>query len=726
MYVPPPEIIKKKKRAIVPGALRPACSAASSPASSFVGTPSIAEVHVFACPVDVHEAKVQPVAPVVNVHEIPSTVQVYVHEDVQGEQSGVSVVDMNSAPVTVAHGDVNENVTVVDVHADAEMTSVVNSLCVDHSNLFKRFYISRAERESLFAEIDRLVANQNEFCESEKFEEADLIDEEIYKIKVKLVELDEELFVEIPEEMSLLENELESMLANRKLRLTEERALVESEYFFQKESLDLKKCEIERKLIVSKKIDQQFLSEDAAIQRDVDSLAAQSAELDEAMATESGEIEAEKSLAESEYTRLDLEIAELQNLLQIAMEKRSECAKCISSTSMKLGNIRAQFSDEIETLDFEKKRIEILQTDLDTKKSQLGGGVCQDLTVQMSDLVDSLTQLESLYKSEIANFSYKLENWTKFSILKKIPVFPPNMVSSYLETSKLVNQLYTSLRELEVRLEDSKSSNKLEKLEADKKTAILNRAFKEAKEISEQIKFILENNSAENLRTQIANVRSSWIAASKLQQELQAHFTLEPLHEEAHAESANDKHEHVPSEKPSQDEAESVLREDAPLERISQDEVSNGSREDASVEHASHEKVENWTHEDVSFEHLLQNKSACIPHEDSPSEKPSQDEAANDTHEGAPSEMPSQDEAANKTHEDVPLGHMSRDEAACVKHEEVLQEKSSQDEAANIRHEDVDACSGDALANGVHENSTVAPLCEKVVYPIEPPEQCSM
>lgn len=79
--------------------------------------------------------------------------------------------------------------------------------------VFMRQKELEGQKERLTTQLDALIIKQNEFCESEKFDEAALLDAEIADIKHQLLELTQELLIEIPVSIQSLRQQTIDKLA---------------------------------------------------------------------------------------------------------------------------------------------------------------------------------------------------------------------------------------------------------------------------------------------------------------------------------------------------------------------------------------------------------------------------------------------------------------------------------------------------------------------------------
>jgi chromosome segregation ATPase len=397
----------------------------------------------------------------------------------------------------------------------------------------------KSETETLISDV---LSRQNQFCESEEFDKADELNVQIDDCRSQILAICRETFSEIPSQLVKLREEEKDLIS--KLSFLTESGLerIGEKKTESVEIFETLRSSLESRLEKITQVDVQFAQREEDIHGRKKLLEERQEEVDDLIAEESDSLEKERNEAEQEYNRLDELIADLQAQLAAAMAARSECAMTISGSELKLKNIRAKFSDVIEELETEKNQIDTEVGELLDEKIAAGGGdvlsvkeelenACisydlemENLNIQESDLVSR--------KSDLEQFFVALEKFDSVTNQEKLFISR----SEYLDACELSGYRSESVLEIESEIAGFKTSlvsareTELPALEAAKKVAIANRAFRDAKEISDEMKRLTDEQAAANdkqtdLKSKLASARSDLQEARSIEDELREKLT---------------------------------------------------------------------------------------------------------------------------------------------------------------------------------------------------------
>ena len=390
--------------------------------------------------------------------------------------------------------------------------------------------------------ISDLLSRQNQFCESEEFDKADELNVQIDDCRSQILAICREMFSEIPSQLLTLREEEKALISKLSFLTDTGLERIGEKKVESVESFETLQSSLETRLEKITQVDVQFAQREEDINGRKKLLKERQGEVDGLIAEESDLLEKERNEAEQEYTRLDELIADLQAQLAAAMAARSECAMTISGSELKLKNIRAKFSDVIEELETEKNQIDTEVIELLDEKIAAGGGdvlsvkeelenACISHDMEMEKLNIHESELVSR-KSDFEQFFAALEEFNSATNQDKLLIAR----SEYLDACELSGYRSESVLEIESEIVGFKTSlvsareTELPALEAAKKVAISNRAFRDAKEISEEIKRLTDELAAANdkqteLKSKLASARSELQEARSIETELRENLT---------------------------------------------------------------------------------------------------------------------------------------------------------------------------------------------------------
>ena len=380
---------------------------------------------------------------------------------------------------------------------------------------------------------------QNEFCEAEDFDQADALNEQIDENRSLLVDISKELFVDIPKLFSESRKEEKKIceeiisLDNDKLEEIEKmRNELVAEYEAKKVSLESR---VEQFVV----IDNQFSQREEDINCRKKVLVERKSEVEDLIEEESRLLEKEKEIAQTEYDRLDALILDLQAQLAAAMEARSECAMTISGSDLKLKNIRAKFCDIIEELEEEEQMITEEVGELLEEKISAGGGDANRVRDELENACKIHEEKMKQIEGEEKELSARREEFGLFvSALTELHDATSaasrdaaDLRTSYVDACEYCRFLAESVKEIETEISLFKQSlisareTELPALEAAKKAAVMNRAFREAKEIAEEIKKISDDLTMANekqtlLKNKLSDARRDLAEARAIEDDL--------------------------------------------------------------------------------------------------------------------------------------------------------------------------------------------------------------
>ena len=390
------------------------------------------------------------------------------------------------------------------------------------------------ERVVLQAQIAALVSMQNAFCDEENFDEADRVDRELAQVREALFEVDQQLLLELPRDLervqTLISEHLVSILAEEQKQLQAS----ESEATRRKETLRAREVELEVAILKSEKIDIDFAALETSIEEKSGVVAENTARVEARILEETESVEIERRDAEQMCIELDAQVADLQRQLATAMEERSECAKIISAASLQLGSVRSQFREELEGLEADMAAVDAERLSVVEKKLALGGGRTAELISEMETVqaelsmpnahsvqIDQLAEQEKCMQSRNAHLA----------ALHAASAAVRPLRADLVDAGDLVRLLGESLSNCEIELDRFKSKlvkmkDELPGLESEKQSAIAGRAFREAKELTEQIKQFNEQLAAAEstvatLKRGVGKARKDWLEACEGKAELE-------------------------------------------------------------------------------------------------------------------------------------------------------------------------------------------------------------
>lgn len=367
------------------------------------------------------------------------------------------------------------------------------------------------KQTNLMERINNLESQQNELCGFERFEEAESIDSEISHLRESLLELNNEYYVEIPSQISDINSRIETLTKTAIAEKNAQVVQILGKINGKTQELETARESLLKDLVRAREIDGKFRDRDSALkEREID-LMKRSDEIEEKILHESKAIEAENFEAESKISELDSLISDLQKQLSEAINKRSEYAISLSGNQLKLKSIRVQFSTQLEELEDDRARFEESKCELIALKSSEGGGNVENLEEQLQRLESELESVKNSdqtnhIEKEIFDMTLLLDRQGKWEAeLTEIKASIDPARTALIEASQLTSFLNDTYKQSEAQLDNFRTrirllEDKVPLMEAEKAAAIADRAFKEAKELSVELKSITEEISGAESR----------------------------------------------------------------------------------------------------------------------------------------------------------------------------------------------------------------------------------
>jgi chromosome segregation ATPase len=384
-------------------------------------------------------------------------------------------------------------------------------LLTEQETLYSSLAAMESERGILELRLTELQDAQNEFCATEQFERADELETEIESIREQIWTVSNKVCHEIPKKIEQLSNEYFDGLSRSVGVVSEELHACKISSATQKDEFSKSISNLESRESKFLAINALFSQREEMIENRRNDLSNDREILNSKINAESDNAVEKKSQAEIEYDRLDTLVADLQAQLAEAMAARSAAAMTISAAQLQLDSVDARFRDELDELENLENELLEEENDLKIEKSNAGGGDLATLEEEMNIIqTEHGSQLEKL-ESSIANYE------SDFALLSSFrdssSRFTAEICSASSDVISLRSQLYsatqlaqlmsTDLHATESNLRSFKSSmtvnkSRLPQLEEEKKIAIAARSFKEAKEISDEIKDVMDQINASN------------------------------------------------------------------------------------------------------------------------------------------------------------------------------------------------------------------------------------
>lgn len=223
---------------------------------------------------------------------------------------------------------------------------------------------------------------------------------------------------------------------------------------------------------------------------------------------------------------VDQRIEELQRQLAEAMAERSELAMIISGSGLKLSTIRIAYSQELEEVDELKAEIDQAESILVAEKEAAGGGNKSAVEAAIAELKSNQKDTTSTLIFQVDSIRNQISDQEKlFQVQKTWFKSESELLSAVqpirrqiVESEQYVELLEEQLRDAELKLSSFKENKtemtlRLPQLEEEKRVAIANRSFKEAKDLTNEIRYItdaiaaVETTQAE-LRGNVKSARS--------------------------------------------------------------------------------------------------------------------------------------------------------------------------------------------------------------------------
>ena len=433
----------------------------------------------------------------------------------------------------------------------SEPVDAVASILVKQSNALGDLNILSRKSVSLSQslkevgeEISRLILAQNDLCERELFDEAETLNAALLDFRRKQDKLTTEIsripksVYSVRQELADLARQLTEASTKSVCDLQKQSAQLEAEKVHADSEAELlkEKLEAERKITAA---------ENDRLANQEEEVKARRESLDVRVNSVSTKVEtATVTLREKRINLLhardetDARISELELQLKKELEHRESQNLEISSLDREIKSVEMKYAPELAQFDAEKNSVESAERELNLRKKLLLKDFAQiesrqnqlkadkvkreDHEVWLKDQVDKMSSISSV-SGEVAKMRSQL--------LKDL-ASSGGTVQSAQESAEAINEdlmaLTACIEEKEeeivvLKAKLSEARDKLPVLEGQKKVAIQARAFKEAKDITDEIKLFTDqmhalDASAATIRAELTSLREALTEKTSLQQ----------------------------------------------------------------------------------------------------------------------------------------------------------------------------------------------------------------
>ena len=403
-------------------------------------------------------------------------------------------------------------------------------------------------------EISCFLQEQNKFCAEERFEEAENLEIKISNTRNILDSLIKEQnqipFEKLHMKMELSEiaESIQSACENAARKLTESKqAILEEISTTQKDDIFKKeRISAELKLINIENDRLSVLKEETLKSRD--SVDERSRHVEEEISRSTVDLREKK---ESEQERLrdsDLKISELEEKLMLAKKEREEISSTIEEIDNMIRSEESAFASElallkplINSIENQERDIEMRTNLLQKEQTSLEEKLAKiDLESEHNQKAEGDIETKLAYFQSIESMAHKLHGFRKIlhEEHSKALQSAAKDAEAVESTTEDVSVLHATIEDKENEIAHFKAlvadiKDRLPRLENEKKAAVLARAFKEAKDITDEIKECnLKISSVDDelslARTHLAELRD--VYSSKLVQQDQARTSLSAAH----------------------------------------------------------------------------------------------------------------------------------------------------------------------------------------------------
>jgi hypothetical protein len=408
-------------------------------------------------------------------------------------------------------------------------------LLAQESTLISEELKLRDSKSQLLQTISMLLEKQTQLCEKELYDEAESVDAEITEKRVELFGLNKVLGADIPRQLLEVRERIQELqdhvVFTTQLRVSGEKLRITKSREERIEKLE----KLKSKLKIFRQVDEKFNQQQNDLEQRRSELRERKIEIEIAIDEESINAASEKAEAEERYTQLDELVNELQRQLAEAMEQRSECAKIISASDLKLNSVRVKFGERLEEQAKQEEELENNSFELREQKLVEGGGdacVLESEIVELEQLEDSSGPLDEL---EIEFQDYSSLRGVVSGWAQRVGEIESSVLAlrtQLVEAGEYTQLVFDQLASAEFAVKSFKSDAlakraKLPDLEAEKKEAIANRDFKGAKELALEIAEIsaeVETAAArlEALKQSVKPARADLATARQLEESVTA------------------------------------------------------------------------------------------------------------------------------------------------------------------------------------------------------------
>ena len=396
----------------------------------------------------------------------------------------------------------------------------------------------RKTHVSLKSRLADLVTRQDALCEEEKFEEAEALDSELRAVRDELHRINSELSISLPARLAAARAAASAQLDVLLRMKVEHLTALRDASSVEQTRFEATKKALQHRLAVAVKVDEQFAEQENDVGALREALVARQTELESRIEAESQNLISDKKSAELEYAQVDKLIGDLQTQLAEAMAKRSECAMRLSGAEMRLTSVRAQYVDELEDVEVQSAQVEAAVRALTEAKEAMGGGDKAAIEKELADLnIDaedsqgsSMLEIAGL-EADVRDFEALISAQSKWDsefavMVEAVSVIREQAIEASEETQMLLESLTDAEKQVDTfRAKVAEMKIRLPELEENKRVAVASRAYKDAKELTAEIKDIADQvDGAEAKLTELrASAKSARVvlqSATKTEEEL--------------------------------------------------------------------------------------------------------------------------------------------------------------------------------------------------------------
>ena len=467
----------------------------------------------------------------------PPHIEVQIHPTDAAQEDAVNVADEETVRGESSH--LSEESTIqADLTKVPDQDTSPDSHSEDVKALMHQQSELRKTHVSLKSRLADLVTRQDALCEEEKFEEAEALDSELRTVRDELHRINSELSISLPARLAAARAAASAQLDVLLRMKVEHLTALRDASSVEQTRFEATKKALQHRLAVAVKVDEQFAEQENDVGALREALVARQTELESRIEAESQNLISDKKSAELEYAQVDKLIGDLQTQLAEAMAKRSECAMRLSGAEMRLTSVRAQYVDELEDVEVQSAQVEAAVRALTEAKEAMGGGDKAAIEKELADLnIDaedsqgsSMLEIAGL-EADVRDFEALISAQSKWDsefavMVEAVSVIREQAIEASEETQMLLESLTDAEKQVDTfRAKVAEMKIRLPELEENKRVAVASRAYKDAKELTAEIKDIADQvDGAEAKLTELrASAKSARVvlqSATKTEEEL--------------------------------------------------------------------------------------------------------------------------------------------------------------------------------------------------------------